>query len=146
MSVRTILVGVDDSSGSARAIEWAAVLAEDLTAKVVAVHVYEPLGHLGDIKPGVTFSDVRDQLADELGEIWCEPFNVRGLTVDRRVVEGTPHEALLDVADETDADLIVLGARRMGPLKAAALGSTSIRVVHDAAVPVTIVHGDGRST
>ena len=31
----------------------------------------------------------------------------------------------------------------MGPLKAAALGSTSLRVVHDADVPVTIVHGRG---
>lgn len=146
MSVRKILVGVDGSAGSGHAIEWAAGLAEDLKADVVAVHVYEPLGHLGDIGPGVSLADVRDQLADELADIWCEPFHRRNLAVDRRIAEGTPHEAILDIAEETEADLIVLGARRMGPLKAAALGSTSIRVVHDAVVPVTIVHGNGDET
>lgn len=143
MTVRKILVGVDGSDGSARAIEWAADLAAGLEAEVVAVHVYEPLGHLGDIGPGVTLADVRDRLADELDAIWCEPFNRREVTVDRRIAEGAPHDAILAVAEETGADLIVLGARRMGPLKAAALGSTSLRVVHDADVPVTIVHGRG---
>ena len=143
MSVRKILIGVDGSEGSRSAIEWTAELAADLGAEVVAVHVYEPLGHLGEIGPNVALADVRDRVVEELDRVWCEPFQRRGVGVDRKVVEGTPHEALLEVAQDMGVDLIVLGARRMGAVKAAALGSTSHRVVHDASVPVTIIHGNG---
>lgn len=143
MSVHKILVGVDGSEGSRNAIEWTADLASELGAEVVAVHVYEPLGHLGEIGPGTALADVRDRVVEELDKVWCEPFQRRGVDVDRKVVEGIPHEALLEVADDAGVDLIVLGARRMGVIKAAALGSTSYRVVHDASVPVTILHGNG---
>lgn len=143
MSVHKILVGVDGSEGSRKAIEWTADLAADLGAEVVAVHVYEPLGHLDQIGPDTALADVRDRVVEELDDVWCRPFQGRGVDVDRRVIEGIPHEALLEVAEDTDVDLIVLGARRMGVIKAAALGSTSNRVVHDASVPVTIIHGNG---
>lgn len=142
MSVRRILVGADPSENSKRAIEWAAELAADLGADAVAVHVYEPLEHLAEIGPDVSFAEVRDRVVEKLREVWDEPFVRRDVPVSCQVVEGAPHEALLAVAQETGADLIVVGARRMGPVRQAALGSTSSRLLRDAHLPVTVIHAD----
>lgn len=139
MSVRCILVGVDESDGSQPAIEWAAELAADLGARVVAVHVYEPLRHLQEIGPDRDFADVRQKVFEDLADSWCAPFDERGVEVERRVVEGIPHQAVLRAADDAGADLIVVGARRLGIIRTA-LGSTSYRIVHDSSIPVTVIH------
>ena len=142
MSVRRILVGADPSENSRRAIEWAAELAADLGAEAVAVHVYEPMEHLAEIGPDTSFAEVKDRLVETLREVWDEPFVRRDVPVSCQVVEGAPHEALLAVARETGADLVVVGARRLGPVKRLALGSTSARLLRDAHLPVTVIHSD----
>ena len=60
MSVNTIVVGVDGSDGSTRAVAWAAGLARQVSARVVAVHTFEPLAHLGDMQPPYDFAAIED--------------------------------------------------------------------------------------
>jgi nucleotide-binding universal stress UspA family protein len=136
MSDWNILLGIDDSPGSMAAVEWCARLARDLGAKVVAVHVYEPLAHLGDVEPDHDFGTIRDEVQRALDTEWARP--LFGLDYGTRLMEGLPHKVILREAAD-GFDLIVLGARRLGPIREA-LGSTSNRVVHDAAIPVTIIH------
>jgi nucleotide-binding universal stress UspA family protein len=136
MSDWNILLGIDGSPGSTVAVEWCARLARDLGAKVVAVHVYEPLAHLGDVTPDHDFVAIRDETQRALDSEWSRP--LAGLDYETRLMEGMPHEVILREAAD-GFDLIILGARRLGPIREA-LGSTSHRVVHDARIPVTIIH------
>jgi nucleotide-binding universal stress UspA family protein len=66
--------------------------------------------------------------------------NQAGLTeAERNIVVGFPAERLADLADEQDAELIVVGSRGRGAFKAAFLGSVSTSLVGVAHCPVLIV-------
>jgi nucleotide-binding universal stress UspA family protein len=58
---------------------------------------------------------------------------------ERRVVVGVPAEALADLADDEDAELIVVGSRGRGSFRAAFLGSVSNSLVGVARCPVLVV-------
>ena len=63
-----------------------------------------------------------------------------GLVIDGAVVPGPPARAIVDAASE--AALGVVGSRRRGGLAGLVLGSVGHGVLHDAACPVLVVHGD----
>ena len=60
-------------------------------------------------------------------------------TTETRIVEGSPAETILGVADEIKADMIVLGARGVGQLHEHVLGSVSYRVMTHSNCPVFVV-------
>ncbi len=140
MSVTKIAIGVDGSDGTARAVRWTAELAGRLGVGVVAVHAFEPLDHLDDIEPGVDFADVRRKIHDEYMPTWIAPLTNAGVDTDVVVEDGAAADELLEAAAERGADLIVVGARRMGVVRRIALGSTSQKVLQHAAVPVVVIH------
>lgn len=65
--------------------------------------------------------------------------------VDERIEVGAPAEVILDLADSTRADLIVLGARGLGPVRELLLGSVSHRVVLHASCSTLVVKGPFRA-
>jgi nucleotide-binding universal stress UspA family protein len=140
MSVRTILVGVDDSLGSRAALAWAGALALDLGARVVAVHAFEPLAHVQDLAPGVDLRALRERETAKVAGPLCADLRARGIPHETLVREGDPATVLVDVADSIAADLLVVGARRQGNLRGLLLGSTSSRLAHLTRRPVVIVH------
>lgn len=140
MAVQHIVVGIDDSEGSKEAVRWAAELAAQLHAKVTCVHAFEPLAHLEELKPGVDFSVVRERLEAMITHRWSLPLIEMGVDLEIVVHEGLPADVLVGRANELSADLIVVGARRMGWLKELVLGSTSHRVLHEAQQPVVVIH------
>lgn len=143
MAVKTIVVGIDDSPGSRRALEWTAELAQGLQARVVAVHAFEPLAHVGELSPGVDLRALRERAVVQVEGELCQPLRQRGVQHTALTLEGEPADVLLGVARKEQADLLVVGARRMGLLKTLALGSTSQKVTHHAGSPVVIVPLDG---
>jgi nucleotide-binding universal stress UspA family protein len=56
-----------------------------------------------------------------------------------RLVEGSPADRLIEVADEEDADLLVVGSRGRGALSSAVLGGVSRKVVRNARCPAMVV-------
>ena len=62
------------------------------------------------------------------------------LSVTTQLLDGDPAREVLRAAREGDHDVIVLGSRGRGRVTAALLGSVSNRVMHDAAVPVIVIH------
>ncbi|MCC6437180.1 MAG: universal stress protein [Acidimicrobiales bacterium] len=140
MTVRRIVVGVDESDNARTAVVWAAELAAQLGASVLAVHGFEPLAHLGRVAPPVDFVAVRAACEADLAEGWTAPLRDAGVAHECRVLERDPVGALVEAADEVDADLIVVGARGGSTLRGLVLGSTSLKLPHVTRRPVCIVH------
>jgi nucleotide-binding universal stress UspA family protein len=140
MSIDLIVVGIGESPGSQAAARWAGEAAAQLGARIVAVHAYEPLDHLDDIGPGVDFADVREDVAALMEQVWCQTFRASDVPFEMRLAEGRPAAVLMDVAREVDADLIVVGTRRMGAVAALAMGSTADEIMREALRPVVVIH------
>jgi nucleotide-binding universal stress UspA family protein len=145
----SIVCGVDGSADSQAALGVAGRLAERLEARLVLAHVaelalvpYAAVGGMGagGIAPQPMTLATRDH-QEEAGVRLLEQIAAEhGLRdAERRVVVGFPAERLADLADDEDAELIVVGSRGRGRFKAAFLGSVSNSLVGVARCPVLIV-------
>jgi nucleotide-binding universal stress UspA family protein len=128
-----IVVGLDGSEGAARALTWAIDLADATSAELVAVHT-----------PGTGPSNATLEQAVHDLEDWCAPIRERGIAHDRRVEAGEPRSTLERVAYESEAALLVVGARGLGPIQGLLLGSFAGYLVRYARRPVAVVPGPGR--
>ena len=133
-----IIVGVDGSDDSARALAWAAVLVEGTNGEIVAVHAMGLLTRLddGSVVPSM---GQRGHLVTLLEKEWCRPLVEASVVHRCVVVDGDPVTALLRTALEERADLIVVGCRGAGGHAGLALGSTSQQIVYQADRPVVVV-------
>jgi nucleotide-binding universal stress UspA family protein len=129
-----IVVGLDGSDGSTRALDWTIGLAEATDSHIVAVHA-----------PGIGANNATVEAARQSLEEWCAPIAHRGLTHEIRVESGDARTALEAAADATDASLLVVGTRGLGALRGLLLGSVAGYVVRYATRPVAVVPLD-RST
>lgn len=138
MNIERIVVGVDGSDNASRAVQWAADLATRIGARVVAVHALGLLFH-GEDGATMPAQPMREHIEAKLGNEWCAPLVAAGVDHECRVVDGPPVMVLLSVADEVEADLIVMGSRGLGGFPELLLGSTSTQVAQLAHRPVTII-------
>jgi nucleotide-binding universal stress UspA family protein len=130
-----IVIGYDGSESARRALENAAALAGDQTLLVV-VSVAEPYPRSGITIPANLDRVERQRRLHHLDD--ARTFlSERGLHVETLQLRGDP-EALL-VKATADADLAVVGSRRLTRLQRLVLGSVSSKVVHNAACDVLVV-------
>lgn len=137
MQVRRIVVGVDDSEGSRSAVAWATVVARGTGAEVVAVHAVGLLERLttGERVPARSHLDeVRAQM-----DGWCAPLAAAGVAWRPVLRDGGAVHVMLATAADEDADLIVVGSRRLGGSSPLLLGSTSTQIAQESPRPVTLV-------
>jgi nucleotide-binding universal stress UspA family protein len=137
----TIVVGVDGSEGSLRALRWAADEAKlrDATLHVVTAWqypVFSTMPAFGVLPPTEEMSKgAEDALRQLLAE---EGLTGRDdITVLESVVQGSSAAALLEAA--ADAELLVLGSRGHGGFKGLLLGSVSQAVVAHSPCPVVVI-------
>jgi len=138
----SVLVGVDGSQHARVALRHAARLAAELDARLVVAHVVQP-----SISPpgfGPTARQLAGIPVDALvagGEALVDRIldEEHLADVDRRIVYGFPADRLADIADEEGAELIVVGSRGRGALRAAVLGSVSTDLIGVARCPVVVV-------
>lgn len=143
----TVVVGVDGSKGSQRALEWAVEEARLRSATLRAVHVVQPvvlpayvLGRAGGYA-GPTHEQQREAgeevLREALGSV---PGDV---AVEQRVVisENVAHAI---IAAAGDADLMVVGSRGLGGFQGLVLGSVSLQSMTHATCPVVVVPPEER--
>lgn len=132
-----VVVGVDGSAYAAVALEWAARLAAGLGVEVLAVHALGLLAHGGfGQEPAEAH---RREIAERLAGAWTEPARRAGGDCRSELVDGNPVTALLAVAEQRGASMIVVGSRGTGGFPGLQLGSTSLQLAQHAAVPVVIV-------
>ena len=138
---KTIVVGVDGSPGSRKALAWAAAEAADHGADLSVVNVWEhtllpPAGSVSVSEHYVpdpsqrTTDDLVKVITEELGE--SPPVQVQA-----QVKEGRPAKVLID--ESAAADLLVVGQRGHGGFAGLVLGSVSQHVAAYAKCAVTVV-------
>jgi nucleotide-binding universal stress UspA family protein len=142
-----IIVGVDGSGHSRRALEWAMKEAavRRLPLTVIAVHEIS-VGYRGS---GVGYpadhavaEHARRAVQLEVEKVLDELGESRPGSVTVHVVSGTPAHELLSAAG--DADMIVVGSRGTGGFARLLMGSVSTQVSHHAHCPVVIIPPEHR--
>ena len=143
---KRILVPVDFSDGSERAVTKATELARALGAKIDLIHVYQlPVFALPDSSVTVSptyVADLTDRAQRALNK-HRDKLKEAGIQADTRLIEGVPAQAVVDYATEIGADMIVMGTHGHSGFKRFLLGSTTERVVRTAETPVLTVHLPG---
>jgi nucleotide-binding universal stress UspA family protein len=145
-----VVIGYDGSADSEHAIDFAARILRVETALVVhvwhgalAVETTSPFG--APAPPTREEEAALEQIAVRTAEEGAARARQAGLSAEADVRRGAGPEdiatTLLDVAEQRDADLVVVGRRGMSRIKAIVLGSVSDAVVRAGRRPVAVVPG-----
>jgi nucleotide-binding universal stress UspA family protein len=143
-----IIVGVDGSGHSRRALEWAIKEAAMRHAQLTVLSVHQAIKGYDSrvcIFPDdqVLTERVREAAQAETDKVLAAQDGPRPESVTVKAVHGFPVEELISAGG--DADLIVLGSRGTGGFNRLMLGSTAGQVAQHASCPVTIIPPEDRS-
>jgi nucleotide-binding universal stress UspA family protein len=143
VKIERLVVGIDGSDNARQAAQWAADLAAITDADVIAVHAVGLLDRLESGDPVPSYPH-RQEIELAFKTSWCSPFDTAGVRYRAELRDGNPVVVLLTVADEVDADLLVVGSRGVGGFPQLLLGSISTQVAQHAHRPVVIVPSGNR--
>jgi len=142
---RSIVVGTDGSETAAEAVRQATELASAVGAKIHLVSAYEPVGGQRLREERVQAPDdvqwsihEREDVEGTLRES-ADQIKEQGVDVETFSRQGDPADAILDIAEEQNADLIVVGNKGMSGAKRFLLGSVPNKVSHHAPCSVMII-------
>lgn len=139
MPEMSIVVGVDETESSHRALEWAAREAIRRGARLHVITAWT-----GEAVDGASLTPVEParlmHLAEETQQRAIEEV-VDGMDprppVTRAVMQATPVDALAEASQK--ADLVVVGTHGRGPVRSFLLGSVSLSVIKHAVCPVVVM-------
>jgi nucleotide-binding universal stress UspA family protein len=136
---RHVLVAIDQSSQSWSALEYA--FEEFPEATFTVLHVIDPLDYVlegevyGSEEPVARAEEDGEDLIDAVDDL-AETFDVRATPV---LKHGRPARTIVEMADESDIDHVVLGSHGRSGVSRILLGSVAEKVIRRSSVPVTVV-------
>jgi universal stress protein A len=138
--VKSILVPIDFSKPSKKALLYAVPLAEQFGAKITLLHVVEPLAtaDLVYFPVPMEYDRVIKAMKVKL-DLLAKDAEIDPNLVRTLIRYGSPFREITDAAKGLKVDLIIISTHGYGGLKHALLGSTTERVVRHAACPVLVV-------
>jgi len=146
---RPILVAVDFSEYSAQALIWAAGMSKCMKAPLLVLHVvHDPESAPGYYKHSKKWkkhlvrmedaaAEMMDEFVDRLRRAHPETPGLQ--SPDIKLVIGLPVTRILEVAEKTHAQMIVMGSQGRTGFSHLLLGSKAEKVAQLASIPVTIV-------
>ena len=141
----SIVVGTDGSETAKRAVTEAVRLAKALGAQVHVVSAYEPLrARVTGAPEGAAqvWQPLPDDKVESILDQSAAGIRQAGLKVTPHAVRKDPADALIQVANEVDATMIVVGSKGMHGARRLALGNVPNKVSHQARCNVLIVATD----
>jgi len=136
-----ILVPVDGSENSLRALEHALFIAKSTGAQITAMHVIE--------RPPTVYVESQKLLNDLMSNYRKESTKIldkckqvaekSGVNLETVIAEGDAASSITGYAEQGGFDLVVIGSRGLGRLKEMVLGSTSNKVLHNMRCSVMVV-------
>jgi nucleotide-binding universal stress UspA family protein len=145
MDVQSILLPTDFSECARRAVPAAADLARLLGARVICLHVVEPVvppvgwTPMAGTLPAADFGEQLDELAERELPAFSGGEEFEGLDVEELVAHGEPAAEIVRAARERGAGLIVISSHGRTGLGRILFGSTAEAVVRHAHCPVLVV-------
>jgi nucleotide-binding universal stress UspA family protein len=142
---QSIVVGTDGSPTAGEAVRGAIALAKELDATIELVSAYEPVSNqrlreeARQVPEDVQWMVNPREDVDATLRQAAEQAEGAGVSVNTYAREGDPADAILDVAEERGADLIVVGNKGMTGAKRFLLGSVPNKVSHHAPCSVLII-------
>ncbi|NJN29141.1 MAG: universal stress protein [Synechococcales cyanobacterium RM1_1_8] len=132
----TVLFPLDDSRESREAAEMVAQFAKlHQSQRVVLLSVFEGDAAAPDGSGGMASHGAIAELLDNAKSM----FATQGVTTEALECQGKPAFAICDIADEIQADVIIMGCRGMGLTEGGAAESVTNRVINLAPCPVLVV-------
>ncbi len=139
MQLQKILIAVDGSEHSKRAVEYAIELLKMLQADIILIHCHRTYPTLlGEPYLQQAINKI-NQEAETLVKPFRELFQKANIAITERIMEGRAGEVIVAVADTEKADLIIMGSRGLSDLEGLIVGSVTHRVLHAASCPVLVV-------
>lgn len=148
-----VLAAIDLSPASVDVVRWAADAATRFDARLVVLHVVhdpgsvEVYGHQVP-KNAKHVRRLQDKASDKLSEFLAR-VDADGIgnngNIEHRLVTGLPASRILEVADQIDAQMIVMGSHGRTGLQRLLLGSKAEKVAQLSPIPVTIVKNGSRN-
>ncbi|MFX0055057.1 MAG: universal stress protein [Promethearchaeota archaeon] len=141
VQIKTVLVAVDGSDYSDKAVRYACAIGPKLGAEVVLLHVVPMLVSATPYHD--TVSDQPFLALQKVGEdILAKAKKIAvglGCEVTELISHGDPANKIVDIACEREVELIIMGSRGVSGIKRLFVGSISDKVVNHAPCPVMIV-------
>ncbi|MBS9533050.1 universal stress protein [Mycobacterium sp. M1] len=144
---KTVVVGTDGSDSSLRAVDRAGHLASGPGAKVIIATAYLP--HADDPRAADALKEEGYQASGNapiyaiLKEAKERALKAGATEVEERPIVGAPVDALVELAEDVKADLLVVGNVGLSTIAGRLLGSVPANVSRRAKVDVLIVHTTG---
>ena len=139
--VQRIVVGLDGSGHSSQALAWAVRMAKGMGSEIIAVHAVQPvLSWDASYAPPIEYDQQwRTAVASQFEDDWCRPLRDAGVRHRMVMEDGRAASVLADVADEVDADVIVVARRGRGGVAELLLGSVSHELTLHCHRPVLVI-------
>ena len=144
---KTVVVGTDGSDSSLRAVDRAGHLASGPDAKVIVATAYFPASE--DTRAADLLKDEGYKMAGNapiyaiLREARDRAKEAGATNLEERAIVGAPVDALVDLAEEVGADLLVVGNVGLSTIAGRLLGSVPANVARRSKSDVLIVHTTG---
>lgn len=131
--LKKILYCTDFSDYSSRALTYALSLAMEYNAELTLLHVLEDVPPTDDFQAGMAeIARKLEELAPPEARDWCK--------ISSAVRIGIPYQQILQIASESETDLVIMGVRGRNAVDLALFGSTTHRVIQLGNSPVLAVH------
>lgn len=144
---KTVVVGTDGSDSSLRAVDRAGALASGPDARLVVATAYFP--STDDSRAADVLKDEGYKMAGNapiyaiLREARDRAKAAGATSIEEKAIVGAPVDALVDLAEEVEADLLVVGNVGLSTIAGRLLGSVPANVARRSKVDVLIVHTTG---
>jgi nucleotide-binding universal stress UspA family protein len=144
--LKKIVVPVDGSENSMRAVDYAFELGKKFESELMVVNVVTPHDRATEIRNEVEAVRIRNDEKEEkakkalqLAEGRVKKLGGYAKIKYTQLSGSDPAEAIIKAAEEQGADTIVIGNRGLGTLSALILGSVSEKLIQSSKIPVLVV-------
>jgi nucleotide-binding universal stress UspA family protein len=137
---KTILVATDFSDGAEHALDYAVALADKLGAKIHLLNVIGiPALGVPELGVAITASTIESTIRNNHAELDKLATRRAGASIETLLRTGDARDAIVDVARDIGADLIVMGTHGRRGVRRALIGSIAEGVLRTASCPVLTI-------
>ncbi|MBK6523795.1 MAG: universal stress protein [Sphingobacteriaceae bacterium] len=134
--MKTILVPLDFSDNSIKALDFAAYLVKETRNKLLLMHAYQSQGIFRTLQNVMSIENATNKKLQKLSD---ELIRLKNISCSYLSVFGSPIEAIVETVDKRDVSLVVMGTKGADGLKELFVGSNTSNVIGKTTCPVLVV-------